>query len=64
MTAFIALLCPFLVADWPSQSGFLSSEEKVFVKHRVETEHGGYPMDTLDKSAWKLILTDWKILLA
>ncbi|KAI1312046.1 MFS general substrate transporter [Xylaria venustula] len=61
-TAFIALIAVFIIADWPEQARFLSTEEKALLK-RILAEDGleQFRMDTLNKHACKLIFRDWKI---
>ncbi|KAI0444960.1 MFS general substrate transporter [Xylaria telfairii] len=64
-TAFTALIAVFLIVDWPSQCRFLDVEEKALLS-RIMAEDGTAEarMDTLNKQAYKLIFTDWKIWLA
>ncbi|ORY59184.1 major facilitator superfamily domain-containing protein [Pseudomassariella vexata] len=61
-TAFIAIIATFLIVDWPEQCQFLSEPEKALLRRRL-AEDGAYParMDTLNRFAYKLIFSDWKI---
>ncbi|GAW11017.1 hypothetical protein ANO14919_003560 [Xylariales sp. No.14919] len=61
-TAFISLIAAFLIVDWPSQARFLNVEEKALLS-RILAEDGGDKarMDTLNKQAYRLIFSDWKI---
>ncbi|KAI9926675.1 hypothetical protein MW887_003768 [Aspergillus wentii] len=57
-----AIPAKFLIADWPDQAKFLSLEEKQLLKQRKAHDVGdGARMDRLDASAWKRIMSDWKI---
>ncbi|KAI1422053.1 major facilitator superfamily domain-containing protein [Xylaria sp. FL1777] len=62
VTAFISFIAVFLIVDWPSQARFLSIEEKALLS-RILAEDGGDKarMDTLNKQAYRLIFSDWKI---
>ncbi|EED20890.1 transmembrane transporter, putative [Talaromyces stipitatus ATCC 10500] len=52
----------FLIADWPEDAKFLTTEEKE-VLHQIQLADagGGAQMNRLDRAAWKRILTDWKL---
>ncbi|KAH8200493.1 hypothetical protein TruAng_005323 [Truncatella angustata] len=61
-TSFVAIISAFLIVDWPEQCRFLSPEEKVILKRRLADDGAGFArMDTLDRYAYKLIFSDWKI---
>ncbi|KAK6207162.1 hypothetical protein LQW54_007479 [Pestalotiopsis sp. IQ-011] len=61
-TAFVAIIASFLIVDWPEQCRFLDAEEKVLLKRRLADDGIDCArMDTLNKYAYKLICTDWKI---
>ncbi|KAI0481787.1 MFS general substrate transporter [Xylaria cf. heliscus] len=64
-TVFTSLIAVFLIVDWPSQCRFLNIQEKALLT-RILTEDGTTEarMDTLNKQAYKLIFSDWKIWLA
>ncbi|KAI0455441.1 MFS general substrate transporter [Xylaria acuta] len=61
-TVFVSFIAVFLIVDWPSQCRFLNSQEKALL-NRILTEDGTAEarMDTLNKQAYKLIFSDWKI---
>ena len=61
LTAFIGLLSPLIVVDWPHQCRFLSQEEKDLVQARLLDDSGDFRMDTLDSFGVKRIILDWKI---
>ncbi|KAF5007233.1 hypothetical protein FDECE_6427 [Fusarium decemcellulare] len=62
VTAFLAIIAVFLIADWPEQARFLTAEEKVLVQRRIAADTGdACRMDTLNKFAYKRIFKDWKI---
>lgn len=53
----------FLIADWPEDAKFLTAEEKKILQQiQLADVGGGAEMNRLDKTAWKRILTDWKLL--
>jgi hypothetical protein len=57
-----AVPAKFLIADWPEQAKFLSSEEKQLLKERNSRDVGeGARMDALDGAAMRRIMSDWKI---
>ncbi len=62
----MAALGYFLIADWPEDAKFLTSEEKELIAHRLANDgHAAVArMDTLDKPAVKRIFSDWKIWVA
>ncbi|KAK2774616.1 hypothetical protein FQN53_003550 [Emmonsiellopsis sp. PD_33] len=65
ISIILALPAKFLIADWPDQARFLTKEDKALLHKRNAQDIGsdGARMDTLDRTAWKRILTDWKILI-
>ncbi|KAI0390360.1 MFS general substrate transporter [Xylariaceae sp. FL0594] len=62
LTAFVAIIAVFLIADFPDQCRFLSSDDKALL-HKILAEDGQREarMDTLNKKAYKRIFSDWKI---
>lgn len=65
ITAFLALLAVFVIADWPEQARFLSAEEKDLLRRRLAADTGDEcRMDTLNGFAYRRIFRDWKIWLA
>jgi len=65
ITAFVAIIAVFLIADFPEQCRFLNADEKMLL-HKILAEDGQKEacMDTLNKKAYKRIFSDWKIWLA
>jgi len=58
----VAIPAKFLLADWPEQARFLSRKEKNALQLRNSQDVGvGARMDRLDSTAWRRILTDWKV---
>lgn len=65
LTAGIALLCPFIVIDWPEQTKVLNADEKELLRQRLAMDNKcPCAMDTLNKFSLQVILTDYKIWLA
>ncbi|KAI0538993.1 MFS general substrate transporter [Xylaria digitata] len=61
-TAFIAVIAVFVIVDWPSQARFLTIEEKALLSCILAQDSGDKArMDTLNKQAYRLIFSDWKI---
>lgn len=57
-----AVVAKFVIADWPEQAKFLSTQEKALHQERMSRDvGGGARMDRLDSAAWKRILSDWKV---
>lgn len=63
MTAFIALLAPFIMVDWPNQCRFFTPAEKDLIRLRFVDDGGEFRMDTLNRDSLLRILLDWKIYL-
>ena len=64
MSVVLAVPAKFLIADWPEQAKFLTKEDRILLHARTSEDiGGGARMDRLDSTAWKRILTDWKILI-
>ncbi|KAK0620765.1 major facilitator superfamily domain-containing protein [Immersiella caudata] len=62
ITSTLAIVAYFVVADWPEQNRFLSSEEKALLKRRMEADVGDLcRMDTLNKFAVTRIVSDYKV---
>ncbi|KAI1434887.1 MFS general substrate transporter [Xylaria sp. CBS 124048] len=62
VTAFVAIIAAFLIVDWPDQCRFLSADEKSLLQRILEKDSSNEArMDTLNKQAYKLIFSDWKI---
>ncbi|PHH83152.1 hypothetical protein CDD83_3057 [Cordyceps sp. RAO-2017] len=61
-TAVLALVAAFVVIDWPEQTRYLSPAEKELLRRRLAADGAdGCRMDTLDRFALGLILSDYKI---
>ncbi|KAI1828275.1 MFS general substrate transporter [Xylaria intraflava] len=61
-TAFVSVVATFLIVDWPEQCRFMNADEKRLLRKILEKDGVSEArMDTLNKQAYKLILTDWKI---
>ncbi|CAL5868911.1 uncharacterized protein PFLUO_LOCUS3138 [Penicillium psychrofluorescens] len=63
VTAFIALLAPFIMVDWPNQCRFFTPAEKDLIRLRFVDDGGEFRMDTLNRDSLLRILLDWKIYL-
>jgi MFS family permease len=62
VTAFLAIPAMFLIVDWPEQCRYLNADEKELLRKRIAADGGdACRMDTLNKFALRLILTDYKI---
>lgn len=65
LSMIVAIPAKFFLADWPHQARFLTPEERQIVLQRtIGDVGGGARMDRLDATAWKRILTDWKLYVA
>ncbi|CRL26009.1 Protein secE/sec61-gamma protein [Penicillium camemberti] len=62
-TVVIALLAKLLVVDWPETASFLNERERTILLTRLKSENHMFPMDRLDQTAIRRILTDTKIYL-
>lgn len=62
-TVVIALLAKLLVVDWPETASFLNERERTILLTRLKSENHRFPMDRLDQTAIRRILTDTKIYL-
>ncbi|KAI1373364.1 MFS general substrate transporter [Hypoxylon crocopeplum] len=62
-TAVVAIVSVFFIVDWPEQCRFLTPEEKKHLELRLADDGAGSVarMDTLNKYAYRRILTDWKV---
>lgn len=61
LTAFIGLVSPFIVVDWPDQCRHLNQDEKDLIRNRLRDDGGEFRMDKLDSFGVKRIILDWKI---
>ena len=51
-----------ILDDWPDKSRFLTSDERLLLKKRLENDSSPMArMDTLNTKAWRRILLDWKL---
>lgn len=65
LSIIVAIPAKFFLADWPNQARFLTPNERQIVLQRTIGDlGGGARMDRLDATAWKRILTDWKLYVA
>ncbi len=63
VTIVISVAARFIIADWPDDARFLSSEEKTRLLKRLEGDahRGVAKMDRFDRPALKRIVLDWKV---
>ncbi|KAH8678472.1 major facilitator superfamily domain-containing protein [Xylariales sp. PMI_506] len=62
LTVVVGIACFWWVTDWPDKASFMSTADKIVLAEKLAADAGGGArMDTLNKSAWKRILSDWKI---
>ena len=59
-TIFLAILCYFLIVDFPDKNTFLTGKETAFVLQRIELDRGDSVADKLTKEKLLLHLSDWK----
>ncbi|KAL8719452.1 MAG: hypothetical protein Q9225_003541 [Loekoesia sp. 1 TL-2023] len=64
LTAAVAVVSKWLIADWPENAKFLDDNERALLVHRLEKDEGHAKMDRLNKKTLKRILSDWKIWVA
>ena len=65
MTAVLAIVVFFLIADFPEEAKWLSDDERAFVKARLAEEFGDSQLDA--KQTWRDVLgvlKDFKIILS
>jgi len=61
LTAVVAVICKFIVVDWPELATFLSPEERALLVRRLKDDTGIARMDTLNSVSARRIFSDWKI---
>ncbi|KAL9119320.1 MAG: hypothetical protein Q9187_004129 [Circinaria calcarea] len=61
ITAVVAIICYFVMADWPETAKFLIPKDREMIKARISNDGGTGRMDRLDSRAIKRCLSDWKI---
>jgi len=62
ITALVAIPAAFIIVDWPERCKYLTPDERILVRRRVEADVGdACRMDTLNAFALKLIFGDYKI---
>ncbi|KAJ2891352.1 hypothetical protein MKZ38_000556 [Zalerion maritima] len=62
VTSVIAIIAAFVIVDWPEGNKYLTADELALLKRRLALDAGDHcRMDTLNKHAYKLIFTDYKI---
>ncbi|KAI9149021.1 transporter [Paramyrothecium foliicola] len=65
LTSVLAIVFSFLIIDWPHQTKYLNAEEKELLRRRMAADVGDVcRMDTMNKTAVKRSLMDYKIWLA
>ena len=57
----LGLICFFTVPSWPSTASFLTEEDRVLLRQRLDDGADVAKMDRMDAKAIKRCLTDWKI---
>ncbi|RGP67580.1 hypothetical protein FSPOR_5767 [Fusarium sporotrichioides] len=63
LTAVIGVIAKWWIPNWPEEATFLNEEERARLVGRLADDSGDARMDHLNKTAWKRILSDWKIYL-
>ncbi|KAJ5775766.1 uncharacterized protein N7511_000777 [Penicillium nucicola] len=63
VTAVVAAIAKFLIADWPETARFLNERERSILLARLQSDVQVYRMDRLDRTAMRRILSDKKIYL-
>lgn len=62
ITSTLAIISSFLIIDWPEQTKYLNAEEKELLRRRLATDvDDSCRMDVLNKTSFKLIMSDYKI---
>ena len=61
LTAAVAVVSKFFLADWPENAKFLTREERDLLLNKLSKDEGIFKMDRLDRKALRRILRDWKI---
>jgi MFS family permease len=65
ITSILAIICAFVIIDWPEQTKWLNAEEKELLRRRMALDVGdACRMDTLNKKSFTIIAKDYKIWLA
>ncbi|KAF5244654.1 hypothetical protein FAUST_2170 [Fusarium austroamericanum] len=63
LTVIVGVIAKWWIPDWPEAASFLNDEERARLVGRLAGDSGDARMDHLNKTAWKRILSDWKIYL-
>ncbi|KAM0250027.1 hypothetical protein ACHAQJ_008796 [Trichoderma viride] len=62
ITSTLAIIASFLIIDWPEQTRYLNAEEKELLRRRLAADvDDSCRMDVLNKTSFKLIMSDYKI---
>ncbi|KAK9446413.1 major facilitator superfamily domain-containing protein [Limtongia smithiae] len=63
VTVLVGSLAKLFLPDFPESAKFLTPEESAFVTRRISDEAStqAFRMDKLDRHAWRILLTDYKI---
>ncbi|ODH28876.1 hypothetical protein ACO22_03865 [Paracoccidioides brasiliensis] len=65
ISVILAVPAKLFLTGWPDKAKFLTEEEKALLHNRHSEDMGGFArMDQLGSTAWRRILTDWKIMVA
>lgn len=59
-TILLAVLCLFLIVDFPDRNTFLTEKETAFVLQRIELDRGDSMADEMTMDKALLHLRDWK----
>ena len=59
-TVFLAVICFFLIVDFPDKNTFLSEKETAFVMQRIELDRGDSVADPMTLAKVAKHLSDWK----
>ncbi|QPC70580.1 hypothetical protein HYE68_001332 [Fusarium pseudograminearum] len=63
LTVIVGIIAKWWIPDWPETASFLNEEERARLVGRLADDSGDARMDHLNKTAWKRIMSDWKIYL-
>jgi MFS family permease len=62
ITSTLSIIASFLIIDWPEQTKYLNAEEKELLRRRLAADvDDSCRMDVLNKTSFKLIMSDYKI---
>ena len=61
VTTVFAIPSKFFIVDWPETAGFLSTDQRHLLLHRLRIDNSEAKMDRLDSKARRRVFGDWKI---